>query len=236
MTVISREHKTPSVMKKALIAGATGLIGSYLLQQLLESGEYQTLHVITRKMPKQQINGVVYHTVDFDQPDHWDLTEKIDDVFCTLGTTAKKAGSKENFRKVDLFYVENLAKVGLTYNAESFHVVSSIGAKANAGNFYLKTKGQMEEVIKALPFRGIFIYHPSLLLGPRKEFRFGEKMGEWLMKLFGPLMIGKLKKYKPVHASQVAAAMEHYATLANLTGTHVIDANTIRSFHGSDNK
>ncbi len=217
-------------MKKALLAGATGLIGSYLLQQLIKSHQYQTIHVLTRKKPNREINGVVYHIVNFDQVHEVDLTETIDDVFCTLGTTAKKAGSKENFRKVDLYYVDKVAKLGLKYNAEQFHVVSSIGANANARNFYLKTKGQMEKAIKALPYRGLFIYHPSLLLGPRKEFRFGEKMGEWIMKLFSPLMIEKVKKYRPVHAAQVAAAMAHYATSANLAGTHIIDANNIRSF------
>ena len=223
-------------MKNALIAGATGLIGSYLLQQLIESGTYQTLHVITRKKSNQQIGGVVYHTVDFDQLEHWDLPEKIDDVFCTLGTTIKTAGSKKNFQKVDRYYVEKVAKLGLQYGAKSVHVVSSIAANPKAGNFYLKTKGQMQEALKQLSYQALFLYQPSLLLGPRKEVRLGEKLGEWTLRLLSPLLMGNAKKYRPVHASQVAAAMVHYATKSETTGVQIIDANTIRSFPKSGMK
>ncbi len=150
---------------------------------------------------------------------------KGDYLFCCLGTTIKQAGSKENFRKVDLYLVEEIAKAARENMVGTFSVVSSVGASATSGNFYLRTKGQMEESVKQLEFDNLLIMRPSMLLGIRPQTRFLEDAGKVLIKLMSPLMIGKLKKYKPVHAADLARFMIETALTVN--GTHIYESDTI---------
>jgi uncharacterized protein YbjT (DUF2867 family) len=192
--------------KTALIAGATGLVGSYCLRMLLQSDRYAKVTALVRRPLDVQHPKLEQKVVDFDQ---LATTPGIiaDDIFCCLGTTMKKAGSKEAFYKVDYTYVVNLAKITSRQFASQFLVVSAMGADPDSLIFYNRVKGEMEETIKKLPFTVVHIFRPSLLLGDRPETRIGEKVGEVVMTALKPIMLGSLKKYRAVPARDVAKAM-----------------------------
>jgi len=192
---------------KAVIAGATGLIGTFLVDQMKTDKDVMTVAALTRKSG-EQVGKVAWTKVDFDKPaDLEDACAQADSAFCCLGTTMKTAGSKEAFRKVDHDYVMAFAKAAKSQGIESFSVVSAIGSDAGSSVFYNKVKGEMERDLKNIGFKSLHIFHPSLLLGPREESRLGEKIGTVGMKLASPLMLGSLSKYKPIHVKTVAGAM-----------------------------
>jgi uncharacterized protein YbjT (DUF2867 family) len=194
-------------MKTALIAGATGLVGSELLKLLIENSAYTKIHVLTRKPVNTGSLKVVEHLIDFDNLLEFNPGSNIDHVFCTLGTTIKKAKTKENLRKVDYDYVVNLAQKSLNLKTTKFLVVSSLGANAKSGIFYSRVKGEMERALQALDLPHLFIFRPSLLMGDRQESRAGEKTAITVYKVLDPLFIGKLKKYKGIRIEKVAKAM-----------------------------
>lgn len=189
-------------MSVALIAGASGLVGNHLLHLLLKNDYFtQVVSVGRRKLPVTH-SKLFQHIVDFENLAEESL--KADHVFCCLGTTIKKAGSQEAFRKVDFTYPLELAKYGLGHGAKSFHVVTAMGAKADSKIFYSRIKGEVEEAIKALPFEQIHICRPTILLGERNESRVAEKVAQVVTKTLGFLFIGFLKKFKGIEAKQVA--------------------------------
>lgn len=196
---------------KAVIAGATGLIGSFLVERMKKDNSVSAVTALTRRAGKQE-GKVAWTKVDFDQTS--DLTKACagaDHAFCCLGTTMKTAGSKEAFRKVDHDYVLAFAKAAKAQGVEFFSVVSAIGSDANSSIFYNKVKGEMERDLEDLGFECLHIFHPSLLLGPREESRLGEKIGTVGMNLVAPLMVGSLSKYIPIHVKTVAQAMLKFA-------------------------
>lgn len=193
--------------KIALIAGASGLVGGYLLNLLCNDVTFSKVKVVTRKpleLNKEKISEIV---VDFDSLNQFSQRLTADVVFCCLGTTIKTAGSQEKFRKVDFTYCLELAKAVKAQGAKQFILVSSLGADAKSGNFYLRTKGEIEEAIAALNFDSFCIMRPSMLLGDRKETRVGESIGKVFMQATGFLFAGPLKKYKAVEALTVARCM-----------------------------
>lgn len=194
-------------MKTALIAGATGLVGSKLLEQLINKQEYDSIHIIVRKEIEVKSDKVIQHIIDFEKLGSFEIKEPIDHVFCTLGTTIKKAKTKENFRKVDYNYVLALANKAKEWDTGKFLMVSSLGANAKSKIFYNRVKGEIEKAVQNLDLPNLFIFRPSLLMGNRKENRGGEKSAIAVYKIINPLFIGKLKKYKGIQASQVAKAM-----------------------------
>lgn len=196
--------------KSALLAGATGLVGNQLLQLLLQNYTYHTIWVPGRRAPEVKDDRVKFIACDFSDFSAFPK-EGTTEVFCTLGTTIKKAGSQEKFRAVDFEAVVNLARWAAQTGTAHFVVVSSIGAQPKARNFYLRTKGQMEQVLKTCGLQNLSIVRPALLLGTRSEFRLGEKLGEWLMQPLRFLLVGPLKKYRPIKAARVARAMLHLA-------------------------
>ncbi|MBC3538923.1 oxidoreductase [Rufibacter sediminis] len=193
--------------KAALIAGASGLVGNYCLHLLLQSPRYNKVISVGRKKLDIHHPKLQQIIVDFDNLEQHRHSLIADDVYCCLGTTIKKAGSKEKFRQVDYTYVLNLAKLTSTHFATQFLVVSALGADAHSRIFYNQVKGEMEEAVKKLPFTAVHIFQPSLLLGEREEVRFGEKAAEVFMKGAGFLFNGPLRKYKAIHAQTVAKAM-----------------------------
>lgn len=194
--------------KTALLFGSTALTGSYLLQQLLHDSRYEKIKVFVRKKTDFPLNKKLeVHVVELASPKQYAEHLKGDDLFCCLGTTIAAAGSQEAFRQVDFELPLRIAEAACVNNVSSFIIVSSIGADAKSSNFYLKTKGDMEEAIQNFSFKKLAILRPSMLLGDRKEFRFGELIGKALMKLLSFAFIGKLKKYKAIHANDVAKAM-----------------------------
>lgn len=196
-------HRT----RTALIAGASGLVGSHLLRMLLLSDRYsqvisagrRELAIIHPKLDQQ--------IVDFDHLKQSASELAADDVFCCLGTTIEKAGTKEAFYKVDHTYVTSLAEVTLRRNASQFLVVSSMGAKAKSRIFYNKVKGEMERDVQAMGFTSVHIFRPSLLLGEREEHRTGEAISAKIMKPLSALLLGPLRKYRPIQAETLASAM-----------------------------
>lgn len=193
-------------MNHIVVAGATGLIGQSLLQQL-QANTCKKVTALSRRsinLPHthQSVLVVDYNNIA--------LEPALDDtatVICALGTTIKKAGSKEAFAAVDYEMVKALADQALAQGYQHFTVVSSLGADKPGHNFYLQTKHNMESALKQMPFKSLTIVRPSLLLGPRPEFRFGEKMGAAVSVIIAPLLVGKLKAYKPIQADQVAKAI-----------------------------
>lgn len=213
--------------KIAVIAGASGLIGGQLLQQLLESPHYARVISIGRKkleLKHEKLEQVISGFSDLKKFDFW---TEANEVFCCTGTTMKKAGSREAFRKVDYDIPLQLAHAASLSNAR-FHLVSSIGADPASSNFYLHTKGETEAMLRHSGLSEIHIYRPSLLLGKRADFRLGEKLGIGLYRLFSWMMLGPLARYKGIEASAVASAMLYFSKRKASPGVYVHENSELR--------
>ena len=211
---------------KAIVTGATGLIGKELVLQLLEDSRFDEVAVIVRKSTGIAHSKLKEHVINFDDPQTYKELLRGDVLFCALGTTIKKAGSQDAFRKIDYQFVVDFASVAAGNGVKQFCVVSSVGAKTGTSNFYLRTKGEMEEAVSKLGFDAVHIFRPSLLLGERGESRPGEKIGEFFFKIFGFLFFGALKRYKPVQGSAVAKAMIN-ASFAGKQGINILESEMI---------
>ena len=202
-------------MKTALIIGSTGLIGSELLNLLLDSNDYLKVITFVKRDTGIKHPKLTQHIIDFDKPETYKELIVGDDFFCTIGTTIKKAGSKEAFRKVDFGYPKQFAAFALQNKVKNYLIISSLGANAKSGNFYLKTKGEIQDFLKDCDFESVAVLQPSLLLGNRTEFRLGEKVGAFFMKTLSFLFVGNLKKYKPIESKTVAKALLKIAQTNN---------------------
>ena len=194
-------------MKTAIIIGSTGLIGSHLLNLILNSNDYLNVITFVKRDAGIKHKKLTQHIIDFDKPETYKELVVGDDLFCTIGTTIKKAGNKEAFRKVDFEYPRQFATFALRNKVKQFLIISSLDADAKSGNFYLKTKGEIQDFLKECKFESVSVLQPSLLLGDRKEFRLGEKIGAFFMKTLSFMFLGNLKKYKAIEAKTVAKAM-----------------------------
>ncbi len=195
------------MQKTALVFGATGLTGSYLVNELTKESHYQKIKVFNRKSQNYNNPQLEEHLIDFNQLNEYAHEFKADDVFCCLGTTLKKAGSKDNFFAIDHDLPVQIARICQNNQCETFIAISSIGANAKSSNYYLRTKGFMEQEIMNMDFPYQALVRPSMLLGNRNESRPAETIGKILMKIFAFLLIGRLKKYQGIHAQTVAKAM-----------------------------
>lgn len=192
---------------KAAVVGGTGLIGSYLLKALNKDRDVQSVIALTRS-EQTNFEKVTWGRVDLASVREIEKSIKgANTAFCCLGTTMKNAGSKDAFVKVDKTYVLNFAKAAQNVGIDCFAVVSAIGADSKSSVFYSKVKGETEEELKKMNFDQLVIAQPSILLGPRKEKRIGEKVGQILMQAASPILLGSLKKYRPIRAKDVAKAM-----------------------------
>ncbi len=218
------QNNNTKSMKTAIIAGASGLTGSYILNHLLNNDTYDRVKALVRKpldMKHPNLEQIVF---DFDQPDPGVI--KADHVYCALGTTIKKAGSKEAFRKVDYEYPLQIARAAYENGAEKFAVVSAMGANPKSMVFYNKVKGQTEEALKQISFQTIYIARPSMLLGPRNEYRLGEELGKKIMTIVGFLLPANMKA---IHASKVATCMV-YKMNSDEKGVHIIPSGEMQRF------
>ncbi|MEP3047176.1 MAG: NAD-dependent epimerase/dehydratase family protein [Roseibium sp.] len=216
-------------MRKALIAGATGAIGSILLKYLNESDQYSEIHCIGRREPPILGEKIKVHVVNYDELHQFDLPPPIDDVFCTLGTTLKAAGSIEAFKKVDRDYVHQVGKLAKRHNAKTFSVVSAIDADAGSSNCYNQTKGEAEELLQCLDLHSLRIFRPSLLHGTREKFRLTEAIGFGALTIMRPLLQGPWKKYRSISTGQVAKAM--YASARQDYGpVQIFESDEIQGF------
>ncbi|MEA5260162.1 oxidoreductase [Arcicella aquatica] len=211
-------------MKTALIIGATGLVGSTLVKQILENPLYAKVTLLLRKPLDISHPKLVQETIDFDAPDATKIVG--DDLFCAMGTTLKKAGSKEAQYKIDCSYPFEIGKIAQANGIKQYILVSSIGADATSSNFYLRTKGDLEQKIKSLGFDNFISVRPSFIMGDRQEVRVGEKIGIVLAKIISPLLIGKLKKYRGIEAAQIAKAMQVLAS-KDLKGVHFFESDEL---------
>jgi uncharacterized protein YbjT (DUF2867 family) len=194
-------------MRTALIAGSTGLIGSQLLALILENPAYAKVTALTRvDLPEHP--KLTQIKVDFGHLGEKSLALKADDVFCCLGTTMAKAGSKENFYQVDFYFPFLLAKTTRSVGAKNFMLVSALGADKSSSIYYNQVKGEIEEAISSVPFDAVHIFRPSLLLGDRSEKRSTEDAAKFFYRVFGFLIP---KKYKAIQSIKVARAMQHFA-------------------------
>jgi uncharacterized protein YbjT (DUF2867 family) len=215
--------------KKAVLAGATGLTGKECLNLLLSDDFYSEVEIWVRKSTGITHPKLSEKIVDFDKIAQMDCTH-IDHFFCCLGTTIKKAKSQANFYKIDHDFVLDCAKIAEKYQSEKFLYISSLGANKDSGNFYLRTKGQVEESLKQLIIPHIIIFRPSMLLGNRAEFRLVEKIGKAVMTLIQFMLIGSMRKYRGVQASQVAIAMVEEAKSSVNKGFRIIESDKIQEY------
>lgn len=203
---------------EAIVVGSTGLIGSELLKLLEKDQSFTKITALVRKKTASVGTKVIEVKVDFGSLPV-DLFETQDVVFCCLGTTIKKAGSKEAFRKVDYEYPLLTAKIAKEKGVEQFAIVTAMGANPQSKIFYNNVKGDIENALKNINFESLGIFRPSMLLGDRAEVRTGERIGQAVMKLFSWAIP---KNYKAIQAMSVAMAMVNFAK-KNQKGNFIIE-------------
>jgi uncharacterized protein YbjT (DUF2867 family) len=210
--------------KTAIVIGATGLVGAELVRQLLDSPDYERVITLVRRALPLEHPKLQQEIFDFDHPDVAKV--KGDDLYCAMGTTLARAGSKEAQYKIDCTYPYEVGKIARSNGAQRYLLVSSIGANAQSGNFYLRTKGDLEEKIAGLGFDAFVSARPSFLLGDRQEFRLGEKIGIVLTEAFRFLIP---KKYRGIQAAQVAAALIAWAN-RDFTGIEYLESDALQDY------
>jgi uncharacterized protein YbjT (DUF2867 family) len=214
--------------RTALVLGATGLVGGHCLDQLLNDPAYGKVITLGRRLLPLEHQKLEQQIVDFTRLADFASLIQAHDIFSCMGTTIKKAGTREAFRQVDFTYQYEVARIGAMNGAEQLLLVSSLGADARSSIFYNRVKGELEDAVSRLHLSGIQIFRPSLLLGNRTEFRRSEVVSEYAMKTFSFLLVGPLEKYRPVHARTVAAAMIKVAK-EHPTGVNVFESDRIRA-------
>ena len=194
-------------MKTALLFGATGLVGSHLLNLLINNNNYSKIKVFVRSSIELNDPKIEIIQTDFNNLKNHREDIKGDDCFFCIGTTKKNSPDKNEYKRVELEVPKQVAQIAKSNLVNSFVFVSSGYADPKSSGDYLKFKGLVEEELKRLNFSKLGIMRPSFLLGNRQEKRVGEKIGIFVFKLLSPLFLGPLKKMKPIHSVTVAKAM-----------------------------
>jgi uncharacterized protein YbjT (DUF2867 family) len=214
-----------NVSRIAIIAGASGLVGGHCLSILLNSPDYSQVIAFVRRPLETAHAKLRKIIVDFSHlPELPEFAGA--EVFSTLGTTMKQAGSREAFRRVDFDMALAFASVAAQSGARQFAVVSSIGANANSQSFYLRVKGELEEALQPLPFSSLHIFRPCFLAGDRPDTGPAERVGITVAKTTDFTFVGKLEKYSALDASELATAMVNAAHRAQ-PGTHIYEYDQI---------
>jgi uncharacterized protein YbjT (DUF2867 family) len=218
---------TLPMAKKAIIAGASGLIGGLLLDIILhEAGYDEVLILVRRELPMQHVK-LKQVVLDFDRLDEYADLIIGDAIFCCLGSTRKKTPDLTVYRKIDHDYPLHLAQIAVKNRIVQYHLVSAIRANSASSNFYTKMKGETEAAIKKAGLHTLHIYQPSFLTGDRSEKRAGEGLLVGLAKILNPLLIGGLKKYRGIPAKTVAKAM-YNESLINQAGIFIHPSDKIK--------
>ena len=214
-------------VKTAAILGATGLIGSHLVELLKNDREYDVIKVIVRRPVAIDHPKISVNVIDFtDESAFKSAIAESDAVFCAVGTTNRKVkGDKAAYRKVDFDIPVKAAKFCEQTGCNTFLLVSSIGANSNSGNFYLKLKGEVEDAVGTLNIQSISVFRPSFLLGERQENRSGEKIAKALSSSLSFLFPSR---YKPINAFDVARSMVS-ASVKNIPGFRIYQYNEMIS-------
>ena len=194
-------------MKIALLFGASGLVGSHLLNQLISNNNYSKIKLFVRSAIDLNDPKIEIIQTDFNNLENYREDIKGDDCFFCIGTTKKNSPDKNEYKRVELEVPKQIAQIAKSNFVNSFVFVSSGYADPKSSGDYLKFKGEVEEELKKLNFPKLGVMRPSFLLGDRKEKRVGEKIGIFIFKLMSPLLLGPLKKMKPIHSEIVARSM-----------------------------
>ena len=194
-------------MKIALLFGSSGLVGGHLLNQLINDTNYSKIKLFVRSIPEINDPKVEIIKTDFNNLQNHKEDIKGDDCFVCIGTTKKNSPDKDEYKKVELDVPKEVAKIAKSNLVNSFIFVSALYANPKSSGEYIRFKGQVEEELKELNFPKLGIMRPSFLIGNRKEKRASETIGIFVFKLLSPLLLGPLKKMKPIHSETVAKAM-----------------------------
>ncbi|MDE3249228.1 MAG: NAD(P)H-binding protein [Bacteroidota bacterium] len=194
---------------KAILIGASGLIGQHLLQELLADSSVESVKLIGRRSLGLSHPKLSEAIIDFENESAYrDAISDADTIFCCVGTTQKKVkGDQSAYRKVDYDIPVRAARYAAAKGFQRYLLVSSVGADPKSSNFYLKLKGEVEAAIAAQSIPSIYFMRPSILLGARQESRIGETVGKGVMQAFSFLLLGGMRRYKPIQGKDVAKAM-----------------------------
>ncbi len=192
---------------RVLILGATGLVGSRVLDLMLQDSEVETVYLLSRRSCGVEHQKIVECIAPLDQMAKFEEAFHIDICFCCLGTTIKKAGSQKAFKEIDYGLPLTAAKHCSEYGVQNFILVSALGANSSSSVFYNKVKGQVEEEISKLKIENFYVVRPSLILGNRQESRPGEALAMIGFKVLDPLFFGPLKKYRGSKVEDIARLM-----------------------------
>ena len=194
-------------MKTALVFGSSGLIGGHLLDQLIKNDNYNKIKLFVRSEIVINEPKIEIIKTDFSDLENHKEDVKGDDCFFCIGTTKQNSPDKNEYQKVELDIPKKIAQIARNNTVISFIFISSIYANPKSSGDYVKFKGLVEEELKKLNFTNLGILRPSFLMGDRKENRAGEKIGILTFRLLSPLLLGPLKKMKPINSEKVAKAM-----------------------------
>ena len=194
-------------MKTALVFGSSGLIGGHLLYQLIKNDNYNKIKLFVRSETDIKETKIEIIKTNFNDLENHKEDIKGDDCFLCIGTTKQNSPDKNEYKKVELDIPKKIAQIARANLVNSFIFVSSIYANPKSSGDYVKFKGLVEEELKELNFSNLGILRPSFLIGSRKENRVGEKIGILTFRLLSPLLLGPLKKMKPINSEKVAKAM-----------------------------
>lgn len=193
--------------KTACVFGSTGLTGSVLTELLTSDERYERIIIFNRSGKEYFHPKIIQIVADYELIGNYVTELAADEYYCCLGTTIKKAKTKEAFEYVDYGLPLKIAQIATENQTGKYLVVSSIGASDKSSNFYLRTKGKMEQAVSKSGVNEVYFFRPSILLGQRNEKRLGESIGQIAMKATGFLLWGPLQKYRAIQARTVAAAM-----------------------------
>lgn len=210
-------------MKKILLIGATGLVGQSVLKQALENPQIDSIVALTRHpLPEHtKLNNIIVNFDDLPSDAPW---WQVDAVICTLGTTIRKAGSQQNFRKIDFDYPYYVGQLARTHNVNTYVINTAVGANPDSKVFYSRTKGDVEQALISLNFPSFTTVRPSFIDGNRIEFRLTEKISLFLLKVFSPLIP---VRYRSIHADLIAKSLLNAAIEAK-PGVNMIESEQIR--------
>ena len=194
-------------MKTALLFGSSGLVGGHLFNQLIKDTNYSKIKLFVRSVPEISDPKVEIINTDFNNLQNHKADIIGDDCFVCIGTTKQSSPDKDEYRRVELDIPKEIAKIAKSNLVNSFIFVSALYANPKGLGDYVRFKGLVEEELKILNFPKLGIMRPSFLMGDRKEKRASEKIGIFVFKLLSPLLLGPLKKMKPIHSETVAKAM-----------------------------
>jgi len=194
-------------VKTALVFGSSGLVGSYLLKELIHNSNYSKIKIFIRSDVVIDNPKVDIIKTDFNNIDQFNEHLKGDDCFYCIGTTKKNSPDKNDYKRIELDLPKQIARMAKSNLVKTFFFISSGYANSKSSGDYLRFKGEVEEEIKSLNFSKIGIMRPSFLIGNRKENRLSEKIGIIVFKIITPILIGPLKKMRPINSEIVAKAL-----------------------------